>query len=204
MQQKMKRYLALGDSYTVGEMVPAQQCFPNRLIRRLTAAGVAVAMPTILAKTGWTTADLLNSLGNVNLTDPFDLVTLLIGVNNQYQGLSLEKYRHDFRQLLQKAIACATGDPTAVIILSIPDWSATPFARGKNRGEIKNQIAQFNRVNHQETQLAETHYLDITPISRRAEADPNLLSSDQLHPSPKMYSDWVDLIYPTAYQILRK
>ena len=165
--------------------------------------GIDFSNPIILAKTGWTTRNLLDALENSAIQGFFDLVTLLIGVNNQYQNLGLEEYREDFSQLLKRAVDFASEGAKHVMVLSIPDWGVTPYADGRNRGKIKKQINRFNIVNKNETQRTDAHYFDITTISRRLGDDPNYLADDLLHPSEKMYALWVNLIFPTAYEILR-
>jgi lysophospholipase L1-like esterase len=129
---------------------------------------------------------------------PFDLVSLLIGVNDQYRGRSIDEYRRQFRQLLHTAIAYAGGDPAHVIVLSIPDWSVTPFAAGQPRAAIAAAIDDFNAINRQETAQAGARYVDVTPVSRQALQDAGLLATDGLHPSGKMYTQWVELVLPTA------
>ena len=203
MGLKKFRYLALGDSYTIGEKIPPSLSWPNQLVDLLKLKGIHLTNPIILAKTGWTTRNLLEALENSAIQGPFDLVTLLIGVNNQYQNLGLEEYCEDFSQLLKLAVDYASKGAKQVMVLSIPDWGVTPFADGKNRGKIKKQINRFNVVNRNETQRKDAHYFDITTISRRLGNDPNYLSDDLLHPSEKMYTLWVNLIFPTAYKILR-
>lgn len=203
MPQKAYQYLALGDSYTIGEMVSPHQRWPSQLVKRLKSNGTEISDPKIIAKTGWTTRDLLNVLDEVEWTGPFNLVTLLIGVNNQYQNLDLMDYQTEFALLLKRAIRLASNDPKDVIVLSIPDWSVTPFAFGRDQMKIRSQIDSFNEVNRSETQLSRAYYFDITTISRYASTDQTFLSEDKLHPSEKMYTEWVDLIFPTAYQILQ-
>ena len=204
MPIKLRRYLALGDSYTIGESVSQKQRWPNQLVERLKSAGIECSEPTILAKTGWTTADLLNALDESKITGSYDLVTLLIGVNNQYQNIDLRVYQLEFVQILQRAITYTGGDSSHVIVLSIPDWSVTPFASDHDRLNIKSQIDRFNIFNENETKLAEAIYMDITNLSRQAGRDPSLLSGDRLHPSAKMYALWVDLIFRKACRILNK
>lgn len=190
------RYLALGDSYTIGESVPAGERFPHQLAREL-----GIATPTIIAKTGWTTDELNAAIDAASPRGPFDLVTLLIGVNNQYRGREAEQYRGEFAALLQRAIGFAGGDPSRVIVVSIPDWGVTPFAEGRDRAQIAREIDQYNAVNRDEAQRAGAHYVDITPISRGA--DPALVAGDGLHPSGKQYREWVDRILPLARGVLR-
>lgn len=203
MGQEIFRYLALGDSYTIGEKIPPATNWPNQLNTRLRLKGFDLTNPSILAETGWTTRDLLEALDTANLQGPFELVSLLIGVNNQYQELGLEEYREDFSQLLNLAVDFTSIGSKQIIVLSIPDWGVTPFADDRDRAEIKKQIDQFNLVNRIETQRKNAHYFDITTISRQLGDDPTFLANDLLHPSEKMYSLWVDLIFPTAHMILR-
>jgi lysophospholipase L1-like esterase len=134
---------------------------------------------------------------------PYDMVSLLIGVNNQYRGYDIDKYREEFMFLLNKAIEYAGGDPTHVIVLSIPDWGITPFAWGRDTAQIANEIDAFNTVNREESQKANVHYVDITPISRDATGEPSLLAPDGLHPSGKMYEKWAQLVLPVTLEVLR-
>ena len=190
-EQKPASYLALGDSYTIGESVPESERFPVQLAREL-----GIPEPTIIAKTGWTTDELASQLDAVRLRGPFDLVTLLIGVNNQYRGRSADEYRTQFKDLLDRAIGFAGGDPKKVIVVSIPDWGVTPFAEGRDRAKIAREIDQFNAINREEAARAGAKWVDITPISRRS--DPALVAGDGLHPSGKQYTEWVKVIAPKA------
>ena len=190
------RYLALGDSYTIGESVPAAERFPHQLAREL-----GIAEPQIVAKTGWTTDELNAAIDEANPQGPFDLVTLLIGVNNQYRGRDAEQYRGEFVGLLQRAIGFAGGDPKKVVVVSIPDWGVTPFAEGRDRAAIAAALDRYNAINREEAARAGARYVDITPVSRRD--DPALVAEDKLHPSAKQYSEWVRLILPEARVVLR-
>lgn len=200
MQQPTEevRLLALGDSYTIGHGVDEPERWPVQLAARLHQQGIAMADPLIIARTGWTTDELMAGIEARQPVGPFDLVTLLIGVNNQYRQRSARNYREQFRTLLRQAIAFAGADPRRVIVLSIPDWGVTPFAASRNQEEISAEIDLFNAINRAETEQSGARYVDITPISRRAADDPTLLASDQLHPSGRMYTAWVDLILPEA------
>lgn len=193
---KTMHYLALGDSYTIGEGVTTEERWPLQLATRLRQTGIAIDDPTIIARTGWTTDELIAGIKRQAPQGPFDLVSLLIGVNNQFRGREEAEYREQFRSLLQTAIAFAGGDTNHVLVLSIPDWGVTPFARGRNGAEIAIAIDRFNAINQAESELAGVHYVDITPISRQAAADVTLLADDELHPSAKMYAQWVALVLP--------
>lgn len=194
------RYLALGDSYTIGESVPESQRWPIQLSRRLEAERISAEV-TIIARTGWTTDELWQGIQAAPPEPPYDLVSLLIGVNNQYRGRSLEEYREQFVFLLNKAIEYAGGDQTRVFVVSIPDWGATPFAEGRDRAQIGREIDAYNNVNRREAERAEVLYFDITPISRQN--DPKLIAEDGLHPSGMMYKQWVDLIAPQILELLK-
>lgn len=188
-------YLALGDSYTIGEAVQADQSFPYQLVEQLNAR-LSVKEPTIIATTGWTTDNLINAISHSGLTGRhYDFVTLLIGVNDQFQGLSQDNYKVKFQHVMNTAIAFAGGDKNRVFVLSIPDYGVTPFAGG-NDAVIGPQIDQFNAINKAISMAAGVNYLDITPISRQAATDPSLIAPDGLHPSGKMYGLWVGLLAP--------
>jgi lysophospholipase L1-like esterase len=196
------RYLALGDSYTIGESVDETERFPNQLAALLAGKGVTVEV-TIIARTGWTTDELWRGIQAQTVTPPYDMVSLLIGVNNQYRGRDIEEYREGFVFLLDKAIEYAGGDVKRVIVFSIPDWGVTPFAAGRDAAQIAAEIDVFNQVNLEETQKAGAHYVDVTPVSRKAKDDPSLIAGDGLHPSGRMYAEWAKLALPVALDILK-
>ena len=200
------RYLALGDSYTIGESVETHERWPNQLAALIEAspefAGRRVEV-SLIARTGWTTQELWEGIQDQELNPPYDFVSLLIGVNNQYRGYDIEEYRKQFAFLLNKSIQYAGGDPHRVLVLSIPDWGVTPFAQARDWKQIANEIDAFNAVNREETENANARYLDITPISRQAVQNPSLVASDGLHPSGAMYAEWVRLLLPVVLQILR-
>lgn len=205
--QETMYFLALGDSYTIGESVSEAERWPVQLAALLNTNGFKVAPPTIIATTGWTTGQLMSNLARYNnLRDRYDLVSLLIGVNNQYQGRGQEEYREQFGFLLGRAIELAGNDPGRVLVLSIPDWGVTPFANdsGRDSQQIAAEIDAFNAINQEITAAYGVAYLDITPISRQAPADPTLIASDGLHPSAKMYTAWATLAFPVACQALAK
>jgi len=184
-------YLALGDSYTIGQSVGPDERWPVILADELKKAGKPVATPQIIARTGWTTRNLLDGLEQTPPAGTFDLVSLLIGVNNQYQGRNKEEYRIEFRQLLQKSIAYAGDDAGNVFVLSIPDWGVTAMGEG-NRDHISAEIDSFNAIAKDECDKLKIVFIDITGISRTALNDPTMIASDQLHFSGKMYRLWVN------------
>jgi lysophospholipase L1-like esterase len=197
------KYLALGDSYTIGESVDENQRFPVQLSARLRSDNIDLADPLIIAKTGWTTDELMSAINEKNLTGTYDFVTLLIGVNNQYRGRSIENYREEFKTLLNKAISFAGGDVKKVLVISIPDWGVTPFAKDREADKIAKEIDEFNNINKTESISAGVNYSDITTISRKAKDDATLVAPDGLHPSGKMYTQWVDKFYSDVKNIFK-
>jgi lysophospholipase L1-like esterase len=195
-QDKPLTYLALGDSYTIGEGVPAAENFPNQLVSLIRKKGTRISDPQIIAKTGWTTDELMNAIKGATLLPKYDQVTLLVGVNNQYRGRSVDEYSLQFEILLLRAIQLAGGDNTHVTVVSIPDWGATPFARekGKDRAKVTEEINAFNKENRDIAYRYKVKYVDITPGSREAMIDPELLTQDNLHPSGKEYGRWANAI----------
>lgn len=192
------RILVLGDSYSVGESVPPDQTWPCQLAALLRTRGIATAMPTVVARTGWTTDDLSLGIDAAHVSGPYDLVTLLIGVNNQYRGRAVADYRSRLAALLNRAIRFAGSRAERVLLLSIPDWGVTPFAAHRERAVIAAEIDAYNDVGRDEASRTGSHFVDITPISRRASGDPSLLATDGLHPSGTMYTEWVRLLLPVA------
>ncbi|MCX7512752.1 SGNH/GDSL hydrolase family protein [Frateuria hangzhouensis] len=190
-------YLALGDSYTIGEAVPAAGRWPAQLVRQLRARGVAVDDPQIVAVTGWATDELSAGMDAAALTPPYDLVTLLIGVNNQYRGREADEYRAQFKALLARAIELVGGRPSHVVVVSIPDWGVTRFAReqGRDAAPIAHELDAYNAVARDEADRAGARWVDITPISRR---HPEQVAEDGLHPSAAQYSLWTEAIEPVA------
>ncbi len=191
-----KRLLALGDSYTIGQSVSATDRFPNQTINALAALGVRLQFPAdIIAQTGWTTHNLLNGIVSANPqpVGPYDLVTLLIGVNNQYQQGDTAIYRIEFTQCLQKAIEFAGNKKQHVFVLSIPDYGATPFGAG-NAAQIGLEIDRFNAINKQVCLQMNISYTDITTSTRMASSNPSLVAADGLHPSAIEYAKWATLL----------
>jgi lysophospholipase L1-like esterase len=197
------RYLALGDSYTIGESVAVADRWPNQLARALRAKGIVLGEPEIIAKTGWTTDELSSAIDAADPRGPYGLVTLLIGVNNQYRGRDADQYRHEFTGLLGRAVTFAGGNTQHVVVVSIPDWGVTPFAEGRDRTRIGREIDQFNAIARQETLRFNARFVDITPISRQATANRSLVADDGLHPSAAMYARWVEMILPEVTAALR-
>ncbi|HEX7128582.1 MAG TPA: GDSL-type esterase/lipase family protein [Rhodanobacteraceae bacterium] len=196
-------FLALGDSYTIGEGVSENARWPVQLAARLRTQGVMIGDPDIVARTGWTTEDLSAAMDEAPLHPPYALVTLLVGVNNQYRGRAAGEYRVQFRALLARAIALAGNDPRRVIVVSIPDWGITPFARGEGRDpqQVASQIDDFNAVAHEEAAAANARWVNITGLSRATDVR-GLLTADGLHPSEAQYARWVDSIAPAAREAL--
>ena len=188
----MYTYLALGDSYTIGEQVPAADNFPNQTTCLLRTAGVEVTDPVIIATTGWTTDELAASIREHNILDTFSFVTLLIGVNNQYRGRSVENYEQEFLQLLNTAIAFAAGNAHRVFVLSIPDWGVTPFAADRDREKVANEIDAYNASCRRISLANGCHHLDITDSTRLHGSDGEYLVADELHPSGKEYAIWAE------------
>ncbi len=195
-------YLALGDSYTIGESVSQIESFPYQLTSMLKADAVKASDPYIIAVTGWTSDNLTDAINQSDIKGhTYNIVTLLIGVNDQYQGLSQDNYRTKFIGLVNIAIKFAGGNKNHVFVLSIPDYGVTPFAAGKG-SIIGPQIDQFNSINKTESLKAGVNYVDITPVSRQAANDTSLIAPDGLHPSGKMYGEWVKLLGPQVLKSL--
>ena len=186
---KKLNYLALGDSYTVGEGVKYENSFPVQLVNDLKFDGIKIDSINIIAKTGWTTSKLIDSLSTYN-NKKYDLVTLLIGVNNQYRDLNISDYIVEFENLLLRSISYSKN--SNVFVLSIPDYGVTPFAVDMDREKISKEIDEYNRINKEISKKYNIEYFNVTDISRLAEFDSTLLTNDRLHPSKKMYKMWVN------------
>ena len=186
-------YLALGDSYTIGESVKESERWPVQLSNSLKNK---LNKPIIIAKSGWTTDQLIDTLNKIKFNKKFDFVSLLIGVNNQYRGRSIDKFKQDFILLLNKSIIYANDKKERVIVVSIPDWGVTPFAKDRNRSIITNEINAFNKVIHDECKKNNITFFNVTDMSRKALNDNSLIAEDGLHPSRKMYKQWVKIIKP--------
>ena len=188
--KKAYSYLALGDSYTIGQSVLSSENFPNQTVQLLDQLNYNFKSPEILATTGWTTDELQNNINKYTFTPPYDIVTLLIGVNNQYRGRSVENYKPEFESLLKQAIQFAGGKVDHVTVLSIPDWGVTPFADGRDRAQIAKEIDNYNAANKNISETYKVNYIDITQWTREATNDLSLVASDGLHPSAKEYKRW--------------
>jgi len=199
----MNTFLALGDSYTIGEGVAPDERWPLQLVARLRAEGIGIGEPRIVATTGWTTDELSAAMETADFTPPYALVTLLIGVNNQYRGRGVDKYRAQFRDLLQRAIQLAGGIAAHVIVASIPDWGVTPFAarEGRDAAAVAREIDAFNAIASAEAAGAGAARIDVTAISRAPESRQELVG-DGLHPSGAQYARWVEAVLPVARVIL--
>lgn len=200
----MYSYLALGDSYTIGEQVPMHDNFPHQAVALLRKQQVDVADPVIIATTGWTTDELAASIREHNMHETFSFVTLLIGVNNQYRSRSVENYKEEFTQLLDQAIVFASGHADKVFVLSIPDWGATPFAEGRDRQQIAAAIDAYNAACKEIALARNCHYLDITPTTRSNGQNKDFLAEDGLHPSGKEYGLWAQPLADMIAKSLKK
>ena len=197
-------YLALGDSYTIGEAVPVDGRWPHQLAAALRAQGIALDDPQTIATTGWTTDELDAGINDVAPQGPFDFVSLLIGVNNQYRGRPLDEYQVQFQALLQRAIGFAGGRADRVLVLSFPDWGATPFGiqSGRHLTGIEIETDEFNAAAEVISTQQGVAFVDITDISRDTGADPAMIAEDGLHPSARMYALWSARALPVAAHLL--
>jgi lysophospholipase L1-like esterase len=194
MSTHINSFLCLGDSYTIGESVPLQHNYPYQTVQILRKAGVHFHAPEIIAQTGWTSFELADHLINWKLNENYDYVCLLIGVNNQYRGLPMTDFATDFEFLLNKAIRLANNKADHVIILSIPDWTVTPFAATQKKKSAGKEIDAYNEICKMLAGKYLTHYIDITEEGRNNSKDLNLLATDQLHYSAKTYAIWATKI----------
>ncbi len=200
----MYSYLALGDSYTIGEQVSSADNFPHQAVKLLANQHVDLADPVIIATTGWTTDELAASITEHNIHETFSIVSLLIGVNNQYRGRSIDNYKQEYTQLLQQAIGFAGGQPNHVFVLSIPDWGVTPFAEGRDRHKIAVEIDVYNAVKKEITLAHKCHYIDITPSTRENGNKIEFLVDDALHPNGKEYAIWAEKLATEVKGVLGK
>lgn len=190
----MKTLLALGDSYTIGEAVDENLRWPNQLAELLRKRGVAIEDVQFIATTGWTTDELNAAIDDAKPTGPYAMVSLLIGVNNQYRSRAVETFRPEFAALLKRAIGFAGGDAKKVFVVSIPDWGVMPFAKDRDAAQIAKEIDAYNAVCREESAKQNVKFIDITPISRTATTKSELIASDGLHPSGAQYTLWTEEI----------
>ena len=202
--QKQRNFLALGDSYTIGESVPIYESFPYQTVQLLRKKGMSVHAAEIIAKTGWTTDELMAGIEKTTFSQSYGIVSLLIGVNNQYREKDPSAYEQEFEKLLNKAIAFAGGNKQHVFVLSIPDWGATPFAASRDRVKIGKEIDLFNAINKKMTDAAGIAYISITEGSREATSNPLLVAKDGLHPSGMEYGRWAKKIADAILQQVRR
>lgn len=195
-------YLALGDSYTIGESVAENLRWPVQLAEQLNNSGFSVDEPKIIATTGWTTDELQNAINKENPVTDYDLVSLLIGVNNQYRGYPINQYKKEFKELLQQAISFADGKAENVFVVSIPNYGVTPFGMQKGEDRIRKELLVYDSIADSISSEFNIPFINITPVSEKAKEDSSYIASDQLHPSGKQYSEWVDLILPRVKKII--
>jgi lysophospholipase L1-like esterase len=200
--------LCLGDSYTIGESVSEEDRFPNQCVNLLANDDIHFEKPYIIAKTGWTTDELINAIDEAKVTGTFDCVTLLVGVNNQYREYDTDIYRKEFKELLAIALKYAGGDHDHVFVVSIPDWGVTPFGHADGKGRspeaIGKAIDEHNAIAKEEALKEKVHFSDINPISKKAATDHSYTANDNLHPSGKMYGEWAALIVKEIKAIYSK
>lgn len=186
--------LCLGDSYTIGEGVALHQSFPYQTVQLLRSEGAHFTAPEIVAKTGWTSFELAEHILHTKLNEHYDFVTLLIGVNNQYRGLSIDEFKTDFEFLLKKAIHFANNNTNRVIVLSIPDWGVTPFAKNLDATAIAKEIDAYNLVCEQVAEAHNICFVNITPSTRQAKDDASIITNDGLHYTGKEMRDWAEIV----------
>jgi lysophospholipase L1-like esterase len=190
----MMKYLALGDSYTCGELVKTNNNFPNQVVQQLGAQDITCTLTNIIAVTGWTTGELIEAIEKEKPSADNDWVTLLIGVNNQYRGQEIKLYEKEFCKLLDASILFASGRASHVIVLSIPDWGMTPFNTKRDVKKVSDEIDAYNKVNKKWSKKMGCKYIDITPLTRKYSKDEEYLTEDKLHLTKKMYTLWANEI----------
>jgi len=192
--QTESTYLALGDSYTIGQSVSVEDSFPSILVTELNNLDNYFIPPKVIARTGWTTQNLKNAIFEENIQQNFDIVSLLIGVNNQYQGKSVSEFRTEFTELLEMAIVFANNNPKNVVVISIPDWSGSPYGQNFNQEIIGQEINNYNSIKKEITLNKQVSFINITELTRQAEGNDAYFASDGLHFSGLMHQLWVDEI----------
>lgn len=198
------RFLALGDSYTIGEGVAEDERWPSHLVRRLDRDGIHIGDVQLVAQTAWTADELADAIDQARPRGPFQLVTLMVGVNDQYRSRPVAAFAPEYERLLKRSIAFAGGKPRRVIAISIPDWGATPFARERDRALIAREIDAYNTCSRELAERASVAWVDVTPASRATLSEPSLVTADGLHPSGEMYARWSELIAPAAAAALAR
>lgn len=204
MSKHYYTFLALGDSYTIGESLPLHESFPYQAIQLLRNNGQFFQAPEILAKTGWTSAELADHILHTKLNESYDFVSLLIGVNNQYRGLPVAEFISDFGFLLRKAIHLSGNKPSHVMVLSIPDWGHTPFATKRDTAKISSEINTLNEICEAAAKKAQTHFIPITEDTRKVKNNPELLAQDQLHYAAPMHHIWAEKINTVILSEIQK
>lgn len=199
---KMFNLLCLGDSYTIGEGVPLYESFPYQTLQILRKANYFFNAPEIIAKTAWTTFELMNQISKTTLLPEYDFVTLFIGVNNQYRNLSLTEFENDFSSLLSKSILLAKNNSNRVIVMSIPNWGVTTFAKDKNEEAITEEIERFNLICKQQALKNKVQFIDITPLTLLAKNDKECLADDGLHYSAKAMNEWSEKLAETIIRTI--
>ena len=204
MENETLSFLALGDSYTIGESVSEYERWPVQLVQRLRQDNISIENPKIIATTGWTTDELIEGIEKQGIQRAYDLVTLLIGVNNQYRNYPIKQYEEEFEKLLNDAIRYADGIPENVFVVSIPDYGVTPFAleKGLDASKIATELDTYNKTAKKIATAKNVNFTDITLDSKEALTDPSLIAKDGLHPSAKMYARWVEAVYLSIYDNL--
>ena len=201
IRQKLS-FLALGDSYTIGESVPIEQRWPVQLADSLEAYGFEIDTTQIIATTGWTTSELQQGIENTQTTPPYGLVSLLIGVNNQYRGYDIHIYRAEFEELLQQAVSFAGDDPSKVFVVSIPNYGVTPFGMTRGEDRIRRELLKYDSIADSIASAYGIPFVNITPISENAKTNMDLIASDELHPSGEQYRLWVTEMLPVVKELL--
>ena len=197
-------YLALGDSYTIGESVGEEERFPAQLFNSEFDYKIEKGEYKIIARTGWTSRNLLDAMEKENLKKgDYNFITLLIGVNNQYQGKPFSQYESELNELIDKAIHLLEGRSDRLIVVSIPDYSVSPFAASSNKTKIAEEIKKYNTFKQETTKSKGARFVYITDLTQNANEDLSLLAFDQLHPSGKSYAQWVSRILPVLHDIIK-
>ncbi len=200
---KKLSFLALGDSYTIGELVEQKKSWPFLLAEKINKKGIPLEVSKVIATTGWTTDELLGAIEKENVNQKFDVVSLLIGVNNQYRNYPFGQYKKEYRKLLALAISFCKNGSAGVFCLSIPDYGVTPFAKEKNPSKIAEELEMYNHYAKSICRRNKVKFLDITPVSKLAKKDPEFTASDGLHPSASQYSMWVDIIFHKVFEMIK-